>query len=146
MTRAGDARRHPRYAIDVEAKLIVPSGGRKLTARTRDLSRSGICLITGEGVGVGSMVHVDLVLAFGDDAFSEPLGLEARVVWCSNLGGSFQVGAMFNDLTEEQDGFVEMFLQYLDGSASARDEEENLDDDEKTSPGGDPDDDNPFRK
>ena len=150
MTRTEETRRHPRYAVDVEANLTLV-GGRRLGARTRDLSRSGICIITGESVAGGSMVNVDLVLAFGGDAFSEPLALEARVVWCSNLGGSFQVGAMFDDLTEEQDGFLEMFLQYLDGSSGMKDGEgegdDAGDDDDKTAPGYDPDDkDDPFAR
>jgi hypothetical protein len=142
MTRTEDARRHPRYAVDVEANLTL-TGGRRLGARTRDLSRSGICIITGEPLAGGALLDVDLVLAFGGDAFSEPLSLVARVVWCANLGGSFQVGAMFDDLTEQQDGFLEMFLQYLDGSTISKDDD--LDDD-RTAPGGEPEDkDDPFR-
>jgi hypothetical protein len=122
MSRAEDNRRHPRYAIDVEATLKV-AGGRRLNARTRDLSRSGICLISGEAITTGSMLNVDLVLAFGDNAYSEPLALEARVVWCSNLGGSFQIGAMFDDLTEQQDGFLDMFLQFLEGHRGGDEDE-----------------------
>jgi hypothetical protein len=142
MTRAEDTRRHPRYAVDVDANLTLV-GGRRLPARTRDLSRSGICVITAEAMAMGSLVNVDLVLSFGGDAFSEPLTLEARVVWCSNLGGSFQVGAMFDDLTEQQDGFLDMFLQYLNGS-HGRDNDADDDDDDQTRPGHDPKKDNPF--
>jgi hypothetical protein len=145
MTRTEESRRHPRYAVDVEANLIL-TGGRRLGARTRDLSRSGICIITGEPLAGGALVDVDLVLAFGGDAFSEPLTLVARVVWCANLGGSFQVGAMFDDLTEQQDGFLEMFLQYLDGSTISREDDLDEEDGDKTSPGHDPEDkDDPFR-
>jgi hypothetical protein len=137
MSRTEDARRHPRYAVDVEANVVL-SGGRRLSARTRDLSRSGICVITGEPLPMGNMLTVDLVLAFGGDAFSEPLTLEARVVWCSNLGGTFQVGAMFDDLTEQQDGFLEMFLQYLQGGSSPRDDDDDEDARDR------PDKDDPF--
>jgi hypothetical protein len=140
MSRTEDSRRHPRYAVDVEANLTLPAG-RNFSARTRDLSRSGICLITSEPLGMGAMLRVDLVLAFGGDAFSEPLALEARVVWCSNLGGTYQVGAMFDDLTDQQDGFLDMFLQYLQGSASRRGDDDEDDDDDEN----DPDKDNPFR-
>ena len=59
MTRpvAGN-RRDRRYAVDVDATLGLPDGGQH-KARTRDVSRNGICLITGQGVGTGAMVDID---------------------------------------------------------------------------------------
>lgn len=113
------ARRHRRYAVDVAATTTIE--GRRLEIRTRDLSRNGICLITKEAMVPGSVANLELVLAFGNDSFSEPLVLAARVVWCTQLGGSFQIGAMFEELTDQQDGFLEMFLQFLDGTLRPRD-------------------------
>jgi hypothetical protein len=116
MTPPGkDTRRHPRFSVDVEA-LVHASNGRNLPARTRDLSRSGICLITSTALKGGEPVVIELVLAFGENAFSEPLRLEARVVWCTAIGQSFQVGAMFTALSDDDEQFLEMFLRYLDGS------------------------------
>jgi hypothetical protein len=133
-------RKHPRYAVDVEATLYLP-GGPLLKGRTRDLSRTGICLITVEDVPAGLPVQLDLVLSFGENSFSEPLTLGARVVWCTNIAGSYQVGAMFDDLSEEQDGFLDMFLHFLDGTLSPKgvpvspmDDEEEPSPDEKDDP------------
>ena len=116
MTRpARDGRRHKRFTVDVEA-IVHASDGRRLVARTRDLSRSGICLITSGVVQGGETLNIELVLAFGDNAFSEPLRLGAHVVWCTSISQAFQVGAMFDGVNAEQDEFLDMFLRFLDGS------------------------------
>ena len=112
-------RRERRYAVDVDATLTLDDGHR-VKARTRDLSRNGICLIAGEPVSAGGPAAVELVLSFGNNAFSEPLSLAARIVWCTQLGNSFQLGAMFEDLSDQQEQFVDVFLQYLDGTLSPK--------------------------
>jgi hypothetical protein len=109
-----DSRRHRRFAVDVEAVVHGPSG--TVSARTRDVSRSGICLITSTPFSGSQLVVVELVLAFGNNAFSEPLHVDARVVWCTPIGQAFQVGAMFSELSDENREFLDMFLRYLDGS------------------------------
>lgn len=113
-----ETRRHKRFTVDVEA--VVHASNRHIGARTRDLSRSGICLITASALQGNEPVLIELVLAFGDNAFSEPLRLEAHVVWCTPIGQSFQVGAMFDELTTDNTEFLEMFLRYLDGSLAPR--------------------------
>jgi hypothetical protein len=143
MDRTEDTRKHKRFAVDVEA--VVHASGGPFAARTRDLSKAGICLITSKALKGNEWVGIELVLAFGDNAFSEPLRLDARVVWCTAIGASFQVGAMFNPLSHESADFLEMFLRYLDGSlipraqAAAEEEEER----ERTPPPDVKDD--PFR-
>jgi hypothetical protein len=138
-----DARRHPRFTVDVEATVIA-GRGRRLTARTRDVSRTGICLITDESLSGSEPLQIELVLAFGDNAFSEPLNLGARVVWCTAIGGAYQVGAMFEDLTEQQDSYLDMFLQFLDGTLAPKGVAGGDDDVDVTPP--DPDDtDDPFK-
>jgi len=132
MDRSEDTRRHKRFAVDVEA--VVHAFGGNFAARTRDVSKSGICLITPSALKGNEWVAIELVLAFGDNAFSEPLRLDARVVWCTHIGNSYQVGAMFNVLSDENADFLDMFLRYLDGSltpqgqtATATDDEEDRD-------------------
>lgn len=140
----GEARKHPRFSVDVEA--TVKRGGTKdFKARTRDLSLTGICLISGAPMNVGGVETVSLVLAFGHGAYSEPLVLPARVVWCTRIGASYQVGAMFEDVTDEQDSYLDMFLQFLDGTLSPRGAESADFDDETPAP--EPNDlDDPFRR
>jgi hypothetical protein len=120
-------RRDRRYVVDVDATIHLPDGG-KLKARTRDVSRNGICLVATQSMPVGVLVGLELVLSFGNNSFSEPLNLSGRLVWCTNLAGSYQVGAMFEEVTDQQDQFLEMFLQYLDGTLQPQGVDEEDDD------------------
>jgi PilZ domain len=108
-------RRYPRFQVDVQAKVSTMDG-RQLTARTRDLSRSGICLIMNEDLGSGSNLGIELVLLLGPSSSSEPLPLRARVVWCTAIASAYQIGAMFDNLSAKESAFLDMFLRYLDGS------------------------------
>jgi hypothetical protein len=108
-------RRYPRFPVDVQA-TVRTSDGLRLSARTRDLSRSGICLITSRALPSGENLFVELVLLIGSTSESEPLPLRAHVVWCTAIADAFQVGAMFSGLSAKETGFLEMFLRYLDGS------------------------------
>ena len=110
-----NSRRHPRVQVDVQANVHTKDG-RKLLARTRDLSRSGICFITTEVLPPGETLHIELVLLLGHRSTSEPLPLCARVVWCTVIAGAFQVGAMFDALSQKESSFLDMFMRYLDGS------------------------------
>ncbi|HEY5282132.1 MAG TPA: PilZ domain-containing protein, partial [Polyangia bacterium] len=106
--------------------------GRKLTARTRDLSRSGICLVANNALGSGERLSIELVLLLGPSSSSEPLPLRAHVVWCTAIAGAFQIGAMFDKLSVKEAAFLDMFLRYLDGSIlPAGAEMESFDDDEQ---------------
>jgi hypothetical protein len=128
-------RRHPRFSVDVQANVRT-SDGRKLPARTRDLSRSGICLITTNSLAQRDELLIDLILLFGSSSASEPLPLRARVVWCTPISQAFQVGAMFDDLSKAEESFIDMFLRYLDGSIlPAGAQVESVDDSSESEPG-----------
>lgn len=108
-------RRSPRFPVDVHASLRTTEG-RRISARTRDVSRSGICLISDQGLPSGENLLVELVLLIGTRSESEPLLLRARVVWCTAIANAFQIGAMFHGLSHKESGFLDMFLRYLDGT------------------------------
>lgn len=56
-----------------------------------------------------------LALVFDKEAMSEPLPLNGRVVWCSELtDGRWQLGAMFIGLRSTERLYLEMFLRYLE--------------------------------
>lgn len=147
-----DLRRHPRVHVDVEANVHT-SDGRKLTARTRDLSRSGICLVTSQALRSREQLRIELVLLLGPNTASEPLPLRARVVWCTPIAGAFQIGAMFDGISPKESSFLDMFMRYLDGtilpagaemeSLSAEDEATVEEDITELAPVDDKDD--PFR-
>ncbi len=123
---------------------VKTSFGSVVRARTRDVSQTGICLISQDAVPVQDLLDIDLVLAFGNNSYSEPLSLKSRAVWCTPIGDVFQIGAMFEGVTDEQDNFLEMFLQFLDGtlapkgvegySGSSDDEEEEASSADKDNP------------
>ena len=139
-----ESRRYPRFSVDVEARVRAPDG--PLPARTRDVSRSGVCLVTSTRIDTGTDVELDLVLSFGGNAFSEPLSLRGRIVWCTPIAPSYQVGVMFDELTADQDTFLEMFLHFLDGTLAPKGAPAGAeaDDDEEAPPSPDVKDD-PFR-
>ncbi len=142
--RDNDGRRHKRFSVEVEA-VVRDGAGRIVRARTRDVSQTGICLISTDPVTTSDLLQVELVLSFGDDAYSEPLNLASRVVWCTRIGTSYQVGAMFESVTDEQDNFLEMFLQFLDGTLAPKGVEGYPEPAEDDGPQSAEDKDNPFK-
>jgi len=104
----GDARQHPRFAVQIEATVQVPSG-EPVTAITKDMSRGGCPL----EIASGTRVTLALSLVLGANAFSESFELMARVVWCTRIDQVFQVGAVFAGLDRERLGFLDMFLRFL---------------------------------
>jgi Tfp pilus assembly protein PilZ len=111
-TNVSDARRHPRFAVQIDAKVTAPDG-EQMTAITKDMSRGGICVVCPKRIVPGSTVGLSLSLILGDNSFSESLELSARVVWCTPIAQVHQVGAVFTGLTREKAGFLEMFLRFL---------------------------------
>jgi PilZ domain len=130
-----DSRQFPRYPVDLQ--VSVSAGKRQLSARTRDLSRSGLCLVSGHQIPLETRIEIRLVLSFAAGGHSEPLILFGRVVWCTALFGAFQIGVMFVDLDLERARHLQMLVAILDGSPSEPADEEDTD------RHGDPDD--PFR-
>jgi hypothetical protein len=137
--RKKNNRQHPRFQADVQVSVSV--GDRKLPARTRDISRAGICLISTEEIAHDANIDVELVLSFAAGGVSEPLRLTGRTAWCTALFGSYQVGLMFVDLDKTRAHYLEMFMGLLDGTTDA--EDPFGDDREDTDRRADPDD--PFR-
>src|SRR5687768_12381054 len=88
-TRAGvrwcvpPSRAHPRYALEIDAKIT--SGAEHFPARTRNVSKGGLSIITEQPLPVGNDVTVTIALVFDEQAMSEPLPLRGRVVWCTPL-------------------------------------------------------------
>ncbi|MES1207657.1 MAG: PilZ domain-containing protein [Pseudomonadota bacterium] len=111
-----DSRNEQRRPVDVSATVSI--AGRKVAARTRDLSRSGICLISDTEIPRDTELRVELVLSLGADAMSEPLIVLARTIWCTAIAGKFQVGAMFVQLDNERGRFLDLFMRFLDGEVN----------------------------
>ncbi len=111
-------RQFPRYAI--EATVTLTDGGRSVTGRTQNVSRGGACAMTPSAVSVGGRIEIELVLVFGEGQMSEPLRIPGRVVWCTAVEKSFQVGLSFAGLSADQLKYLDLFLKYLEEGASER--------------------------
>lgn len=116
MRQRRDSRREQRRAVDVKATVSVD--GRKLPARTRDISRSGICLVSDVTIPKDTELKVELVLSLGTDTMSEPLIVTGRGIWCTPLFGKFQVGVMFVNVDAERRRFLDLFMRFVDGEVS----------------------------
>jgi hypothetical protein len=105
-------RKHPRYPVELDCELI--TGGACIRGRSKNISQTGIACVVPSPIEVSSVVTLTLALAFGANAFSEPLALQATIVWCTPVGDGYQVGAKFADLTPQLRGFLEVFAHYLE--------------------------------
>jgi hypothetical protein len=129
-------REHPRYNVDLRVSVSVAST--RFQARTRDMSRAGLCLVGMQPIARDTEISLELVLTFGADGMSEPLTILGRVAWCTALFGAYQIGVKFVKVDEEQTRYLEMFVAFLDGTlapgALFPDEEEAASDTDRDDP------------
>ena len=109
---SSDGRKYPRYAVEAAIEFVSPAGATH--GRTRNASRGGLAAEVERPLPPGLTIQVRMSLVFGEDSFSEPLELPARVVWCTPIGDKFQLGASFIGLSAEKQSYLAMFLRYLD--------------------------------
>ncbi len=108
-----EQRQHPRYAIELDAEANFD--GQRFTGRTHDISRGGICFQTPHAPAMGAKGTVKLALVFSENSFSEQLELPATIVWCTPMSGAFQVGFKFEELSPALNGYLTLFIQFLEG-------------------------------
>jgi PilZ domain-containing protein len=112
-------REHPRYNVDITVTVVV--GDAKLNARTRDMSRAGMCLIADQPIAIDTEISLELVLTFGDAGATEPLQLTGRAAWCTALFGSYQIGVKFVKVDGDLARYLDMFVGFLDGTLAPGD-------------------------
>lgn len=111
-----EARREPRRTVDINATISVD--GRVVAARTRDISRSGICLVSDTEIPRDTELKIQLVLSLGSDSMSEPLLVTGRSIWCTALFGKYQVGGLFVDIDSDRRRFLDLFMRFVDGDVN----------------------------
>ena len=115
MTKTYPVRReHPRFNVDIQVAVAVADV--KFAARTRDMSRAGVCLVAEQPIARETEISLELVLTFGDTGTSEPLKMIGRVAWCTALFGAYQIGVKFVKLDDDRARYLDMFLGFLDGT------------------------------
>lgn len=110
-------RQHPRFSVDIRVGVSVAKA--TFDARTRDISRAGLCLVAMQPIPRETEIGLELVLTFGSEATSEPLHIVGRVAWCTFLFGHYQIGVKFVNVDDEQKRYLDMFLGFLDGTLAA---------------------------
>ena len=118
-------RQHPRYAIELDAEALFD--GRHFSGRTHDISRGGFCLVLPEKLPLNTVGQVKLALVFSENQFSEQLTLPATIVWCTPFGGGFQVGFKFGSLSPAIQGYLSLFMQFMEGDDSGGDDDDEDD-------------------
>ena len=120
MTKKYPVRReHPRFNVDIQVAVTVADA--KFAARTRDMSRAGLCLIGEQPIAADTEISLELVLTFGDAGTSEPLKVIGRVAWCTAMFGSFQIGVKFVKVDDDLARYLDMFVGFLDGTLAPGD-------------------------
>lgn len=131
MSQYRKQRQHPRYTVDLQVAASV--GNDRFAARTRDISRAGICLVGMLPLERDTEITLELVLTFGAEGTSEPLRLLGRVAWCTALFGAYQIGIKFVKIDQERARYLDMFVGFLDGTLApgpiGSDDEQARDDD-----------------
>jgi hypothetical protein len=122
-----DQRQHPRYAIELDAEVTV--GDLTVAGRTHDISRGGFCMLAARALPAHSACEVRLALVFSENQFSEHLTLPATLVWCTPVKNMFQIGVKFGTLDPQNRGYLDLFIQFLDGGDDDEGEGEAGDDD-----------------
>ena len=107
-------REHPRFNVDIQVAVSVAEA--KFAARTRDMSRAGLCLIGEQPIPADTEISLELVLTFGEAGTSEPLKMIGRVAWCTAMFGAYQIGVKFVKLDDDRARYLDMFLGFLDGT------------------------------
>jgi hypothetical protein len=107
-------REHPRYSVDIKVGVSVASV--EFAARTRDISRAGLCLVAAQPIARETEIGLELVLTFGTEGTSEPLKVLGKVAWCTALFGAYQIGVKFVKVDDDQGRYLDMFLGFLDGT------------------------------
>jgi hypothetical protein len=116
-----DKRVFPRYAVEAAVELLWSEGVAR--GMSRNISRGGLCCETGNRAPAGETATVRITLVFDAERTSEPLEVQARVVWCTPLGDAHQVGTQFLPLSREQQTYLDMFLRYLEEQHATDDQE-----------------------
>ena len=112
-------RQHPRVSVDLQVAVSVADV--KLAARTRDLSRAGLCLIADQSIEVDAQISLEMVLTFGEAGSTEPLQMVGRVAWCTALFGKYQIGVKFVEMDSDRERYLDMFVGFLDGTLAPGD-------------------------
>ena len=109
-----EQRKSARFNVEVAAEVYTPEG--VLSASTRNLSATGVCVDVKRELKEGTTIGISLFLTSDgiEDPDFEPLNIKAGVIWCAEKDDSnYSAGACFKDLTEANKSTLSEFLSAL---------------------------------
>ncbi len=112
-----EQRNAARFEVEVAAE-VYSANAAVLPANTRNLSNTGCCIETTQGLEENSTIGVSLFLTTDgiEDPDTEPLNVKAVVMWATEVDESgFTAGVRFEDMTEENTVLLQQFLEALAG-------------------------------
>lgn len=119
-TTHSPTREHNRYEMVIDTEIL--HDGEVYPARTRNLSRGGLCVAVPLPLPTNVVVDVSLSLVSADERFSGPLLMRARVVWCTLIleetEERYQIGVAFLSVTNEQRACLDVYLCFLRNSTT----------------------------
>lgn len=110
-----ESRRAKRY--DIQAAAEVTASREVLQSQTKNLSESGVCLVTNSILQEGQKIQISLFLVVDgiEDATSPSIDLKADVVWAApSSEREFLAGCQFTDMSKKQLETLKSFLRQLE--------------------------------
>lgn len=108
---AQEHRRAVRYPVDVSAELKM--GKQVVAARTKNLSETGVCLVTAKPLPEGASFALNLFLTVDgiEDPDSPPLDIGVSIIWASpGNDNDHLAGCHFSDLDGPKLKILQDFL------------------------------------
>ncbi len=100
--------------------MTLHAGGVVHEGRTCNISRGGLCAVMDTMVPLGADIEVEIQLVFDDDMRTQPLRVDARVVWCTVVDDAHQIGVLFKRLDADKTELISLLLRYLDEGPVAK--------------------------
>jgi hypothetical protein len=110
-----ESRRAKRYDVEVAAE--VTCGREALQSMTKNLSESGVCLVTAAQLNEGAKLDLSLFLVVDgiEDATSPSIDLKAEVIWAAPASeNEFLAGCQFTSPSTKQVETLRSFLKQLE--------------------------------
>jgi hypothetical protein len=110
-----ESRRAKRYDVEVAAEVTI--NREVLQSQTKNLSESGVCLVTRRQLVEGSRLLLNLFLVVEgiEDATSPSIDLTAEVIWAApSSENEFLAGCQFSDISSKQAETLKSFLRQLE--------------------------------
>jgi 5-methylcytosine-specific restriction endonuclease McrBC GTP-binding regulatory subunit McrB len=102
-----ERRKTERINLNIDVECDMSEYQKWVEAKTRNLSESGICLITGDALTMDSLLELKFTLPD-----SPPIKVTGRVVWNEfSLNDNFYLsGIEFTDITDETLRFIQKYV------------------------------------